>query len=152
MIDDEYFGHKMPDRLTAMMDAQRKLQAGYNGYDIAEQSTQQRIDNIALNVLACTDELHEALNEIGWKPWASSRHINEDKLKGELIDAWHFFMNLCLHAGLTPDELFKRYFEKRAINVARQADGYDGVSTKCPGCKRALDDPLVECTPSGCAH
>jgi dimeric dUTPase (all-alpha-NTP-PPase superfamily) len=141
------------DRLQAMFDAQQKLQAMYNGYDLDNQTQDDRIENIKLNVLALTDELHEALNETGWKPWATSRHINEDALKNELIDAWHFFMNLCLHAGLTPDELFKRYAEKRAINVQRQIDGYDGVSTKCGGCARALDDPAVACskteTPSG---
>ena len=29
---------------------------------------------------------------------------------------------------------------KRAKNAQRQLDGYDGVSTKCPKCGRALDD------------
>lgn len=95
--------------------------------------------------VALVDELHEALNEIGWKPWASSQHFNQEAVKGELVDAFHFFMNLCMIAQVTPDDLIQGYINKSAKNIQRQEDGYDGVSTKCPGCGRALDDDAVHC-------
>lgn len=141
------------DRLDAMFTAQRDLQAqsfNHSMEDLVTGHPVLRINYFKENVLALTDELHEAMGEIGWKSWAKSNHFNEDKVKGELVDAFHFFMNLCLAAGMTPDELFKRYRAKRAINVQRQADGYDGVSTKCPRCKRALDDIAVTCGKEWC--
>lgn len=131
--------------LQAAFLAQLNLQIESYGSDPRELMGDERIDFIRWNVLALEDELHEALAETGWKPWATSRHINTDKFHGELVDAFHFFMNLCLVSGLTADQLLERYFEKRAINAKRQARGYDGVDGKCPKCRRALDDPTVVC-------
>lgn len=128
------------DRLTEIFARQLRLQQVINGYDLDEQTVEQRIANIKENVLACTDELHEALGEVGWKQWATSRHINEDALKKELIDAACFLINLMHHAGMTADEFFTLYLAKNKRNFERQAEGYDGVSTKCPHCSRALDD------------
>lgn len=128
------------DRLSEIFARQLRLQQVINGYDLDEQDDETRIRNIKENVLACTDELHEALNEVGWKQWATSRHINEDAFKKELIDAAHFLINLLLHAGVTADEFFTLYLTKNKRNFERQAEGYDGVSTKCPHCTRALDD------------
>ena len=103
------------------------------------------INHYMVQHVAILDELHEALGEIGWKPWAASDHINHDAIKGELVDAWHFFMNLCMIAGVGAEDLIQGYINKSAKNEKRQAEGYDGVSTKCPLCKRALDDDAVDC-------
>lgn len=138
------------DLLEEMMRVQRDLQTDHFKvwpYDLGQLTEEQRALLVKDNTLACLDELHEALNEVGWKPWASSRHVNEDALQGELIDAWHFLMNLFMLAGLTPHMVAERYRAKAQVNQARQAEGYDGVSTKCPGCRRALDDPATSCEP-----
>lgn len=95
--------------------------------------------------IALVDELHEALQEIGWKPWASSNHFTHDAVKGELVDAFHFFMNLCLVSKVSADDLLEGYAKKSAKNIQRQEEGYDGVSTKCVACNRALDDDAVKC-------
>lgn len=124
--------------LDTMMEMQRALQSKINGYDIEDQSTELRIQNIALNVLALTDELHEALNETGWKPWATSRFINELELRMELIDAFHFLMNLFLHAGMSAADVWELYARKHGVNVDRQENGYDGVLGKCGRCRRDL--------------
>jgi hypothetical protein len=135
-------------RLTHMLQMQRTLQLMYNdGKAIEEFSDEERMAAIRDNVLACTDELHEALGETGWKPWATSNHLNVDAFKAELVDAWHFFMNLMLHAGMTSDDLYQGYIKKNAKNIQRQAEDYDGVTTKCPLCKRAADDDAVKCHP-----
>lgn len=121
--------------------AQRALQIESYGSDPGALPKDEAIEFIRWNILALEDELHEALGEVGWKPWATSSHINIRPYKGELVDAFHFFMNLCLVVGMTGDELLELYLEKRAINARRQEQGYDGVSEKCPKCHRALDDP-----------
>jgi hypothetical protein len=121
---------------------QRSLQSKINGYEVSAQTDEQRIENIRLNVLALTSELHELLNETGWKPWATSRHINYDRARAELIDAWHFMMNLMLHLRMTSGDLYVGYKTKHLENVRRQNDGYDGVAGKCPACHRDLqEDP-----------
>ena len=138
------------DRLTQIFRLQRELQVESYGYDPGLMQGEERTTFIMWNVVALTDELHEALAETGWKPWATSRHVNEEAFRGELVDALHFLVNLCLAADMSADELHARYLEKRGINAARQADGYDGVSTKCPACHRALDDSAVTCKEGWC--
>ncbi len=136
------------DRLEAMMHAQGKFQESLD-YDFEEMSDKGRIEFIKDMVLALTDELHEALGEVGWKPWATSKHINRDAYVGELVDAWHFFMNLLLVVGVSPDEFSVKYHAKLQKNYDRQQEGYDGIVGKCPGCKRAYDDEAVNCYPPG---
>jgi dimeric dUTPase (all-alpha-NTP-PPase superfamily) len=133
---------------SRMLEMQRKLQLMYNGGKAIEDFTDaERMEAIRDNVLACTDELHEALAETGWKPWATSNHVNVEAFHSEMVDAWHFFMNLMLHTGMSMGELARGYEAKNAKNYQRQAKGYDGVTTKCPGCKRAYDDDAVMCFP-----
>lgn len=137
-----------PDRLAIMLNMQSELQEKHFGARVEELEGEERIQFVKDMHIALTDELHEALGEIGWKPWATSKHFNEDAFKGELIDAWHFFMNLCIVAGMDAEELFERYLSKHNVNVSRQEEGYDGVTTKCRGCRRAYDDSAVKCHPS----
>src|SRR5690606_25002112 len=95
------------------------------GLDPADLPEEERIEFIRWNVLALTDELHEALNECGWKPWATSRHVNEEAALKELIDAWHFFMNLLWAIGgralkdndALADALFNAYVAKNKRNA-----------------------------------
>lgn len=116
------------------------------GYENTDADRMPAIDFIHWNVTALTDELHELLGEVGWKPWAKSRHINLDAARGEWIDALHFMLNLGLVLGLDQaKEITALYDAKHAKNEKRQEEGYDGVSTKCPGCGRALDDDAVKC-------
>ena len=134
------------DRLERMLEAQEELQKSSYGNSPRTLSGAEQVEFIRWNVLALEDELHEALAETGWKPWATSRHVNREAFVGELVDAFHFFMNLMLVVGSDADELFTKYAAKRARNAQRQAEGYDGVTGKCETCKRALDDPAVLCT------
>ena len=100
---------------------------------------EERAEFVRWNILAATDELHEALNEVGWKPWATDRYFNRDAFVGELIDVMHFIGNLLVTAGVTGEELSQRYHSKQQRNRYRQVVGYTGLE-KCPTCRRALDD------------
>lgn len=133
------------DHLTDIFERQRALQIEKMGGDPGELIGELEIQFFKDMTLALTDELHEALNEIGWKPWATSKHFNYDAVKGELVDALHFFVNLCLVAQVSADDLYEAYCDKNKKNHIRQEQGYDGVTGKCPGCKRALDDAAVNC-------
>lgn len=123
-----------------MLDWQLMLQRKSYGRDPANMTDEERAEWVRWNVLALEDELHEALGEIGWKPWATSRHLNREQFKNELVDAWHFFMNLLLCAGIDAEEFHAAYLVKAKKNAARMADGYDGVTGKCVGCRRDLTE------------
>lgn len=126
-------------KLQEMLDAQRDLQIKHmEGKDPHTLEGDERASFFTTHAFAMTDEVHEAGNEIGWKPWASDRSLNRFQYVGELIDAWHFFMNLLLLAGVDENEMYDRYMNKRAINVQRQLEGYDGVTGKCGYCHRDL--------------
>jgi hypothetical protein len=103
-----------------------------------------RLEAIRYNYIALVQELSEAMNEVGWKSWATSRHINQEMF-GELRDVFQFLVNLMfLATGDSPDQLADRLMKdlkaKHEVNIQRALSSYDGVSTKCPGCKRALDE------------
>lgn len=124
----------------------RQLQIEAYGRDPGTLEGDERIEFIRWNVLAATAELVEMLDETGWKPWATSRHVNEDAAIGEAVDVLHFVANLLLAFRCSDAELDDRYVTKMDINRARMSSGkYDGVSGKCPTCRRALDDPTVRC-------
>lgn len=134
-----------------MLQLQERLQTETYGHNFQCMTAQDRIGYIKDMKLALESELQEALDETAWKPWARhpDRWVNRDAYVGELVDVFHFLMNMLLVLGDTPEDLatevFTRYCLKNKINDQRQRDGYDGVSTKCAGCTRALDDPAVSC-------
>ena len=140
------------DRLEGMLQSQLKLQQDL-GYDFSKMTTTERIRFIKDMMLAAQNELAEALNEMSWKPWTVGERFNTTAFTSELSDAFQFVMNMWFAAlpSFTPTELAEVMREtlqlKLIINRKRHAEGYDGVNTKCPKCKRALDDPHVGCAP-----
>jgi hypothetical protein len=138
--------------LQMILDNQRKLQLKSYGVDVSTLDGDARAAYIRDMSLALTDELHEALNESGWKPWATSRHLNRAAFAGEMIDVLHFWVNLALVAGVTEQDILDLYFAKADRNAKRQLAGYDGIDGKCKTCGRAFDDSAVLCTPIACEH
>jgi hypothetical protein len=147
------------DRLEALVVRQHALQVRLNELPAIRFPTPEaRLEYLRTMVLACTAELHEALEETGWKTWVSSNHINEDRAFSELCDALQFLLN-CMFAvcpqGTTPQQVARwiddYHVAKVKVNLNRHIKGYDGVSTKCNKCKRALDDLGVKCTVNHCA-
>lgn len=123
----------------------RKLQQEAFGVDYETLVGNELADYVTYNSCALSDELHEFLGEIGWKPWASPRGwVNRENAVGELVDLGHFFANLLNAIGVTDAEWESAYRKKQQINRDRQKNGYDGLN-KCPKCKRAYDDPSVTC-------
>lgn len=139
--------------LQEFLELQHELQVEGFGKDPMAYETEDAIQFIHWNVTALVDELHEMLAEIGWKPWASSRHINGGPAMKEMVDAWHFFMNILMALapayGIENDlgdlaETFEGlYLAKRNVNAQRQHEGYDGVSSKCTICRRELSEAHV---------
>lgn len=135
----------MEDRFQIMLQMQLELQKGHMKDGNPQTLTGDRMaDFMRWNAWACEDEIHEAMAEVDWKPWTKNpvRTINEEAFLKEMVDAFHFFMNLLLCAlpdspEVIADKFTRAYLTKNAINAQRQAEGYTGKN-KCPGCHRDL--------------
>lgn len=148
-------GYERPqhDALERMLESQRRLQVDSFGADPVRLEGEARVAFIDWNLTALADELHELRGEIGWKPWATSRHVNEKEAFAELVDAWHFFMNIMWALGgesamgstrALAESFEAAYDDKRETNARRQREGYDGIAGKCPSCKRDRAETQLE--------
>lgn len=70
-------------------------------------------------------ELSEAMQELRLKPWKRTE-IPTDYLAfvNEMGDAFHFFVELCITAGMTADDLHRAYFRMHNKNNERIAGTY----------------------------
>lgn len=154
--------------ITRMLALQAEFQRML-GHDLFDMPTKRQVEYFGQNVHALLRELGEAEDETSWKWWAHGEpYFRGPQVRKELVDAWHFFMNLwmmaCIADGITTAQdqaelLFAMYGEKQEVNRRRQLEKYDGVAGKCPSCKRDLEDTpplalphatLVRC--AGCGH
>lgn len=76
--------------------------------------------------IALIAEVTELMDEINYKWWKNEKPIDEHAVKEELTDVLHFFVSMCLEAGMTADELYAIYCDKNKENVKRQ----QGLSDK----------------------
>jgi hypothetical protein len=120
----------------------RALQAEAFGKDFSKSlDPDEFADSIVMNSMALIKELGEFMDEVGWKDWTAPRGwVNRDQAVGELVDVGHFLANLLVRLDVTDKEWEERYRAKQQVNRNRQRAGYDGVSDKCPNCRRAHDD------------
>lgn len=71
-------------------------------------------------VLCATDELHELLAEVHWKPWKNKSGIKDlAKYREELADVLHFVLDLYLAAGLSGEDMVTDYVSKNEENISR---------------------------------
>lgn len=75
---------------------------------------------IQKEILAIISELAEVLDEVNFKWWKDPKEINREHLKEEIVDVLHFFVSMCLKAGIGPEELYEAYVRKNQENFARQ--------------------------------
>ncbi|MBQ9832818.1 MAG: dUTPase [Clostridia bacterium] len=75
---------------------------------------------IQKEILAIISELTEVMDEVNFKWWKNPKEVDEASLKEEIIDVLHFFVSMCIKAGLTADELFEIYKAKNKENFDRQ--------------------------------
>lgn len=71
-------------------------------------------------ILCVTDELHEVLAEVNWKPWKKSRGIkNLENYREEMADVLHFILDLYLAAGMSGFSIVVDYIAKNTENLDR---------------------------------
>lgn len=134
--------------LAEMLAAQLKLQKEHMKDGNPQTLTgDEMADFMRWNAFALEDEIHEAMAEVGWKPWATHRGIAEAAFLKEMVDGWHFFMNMLLCAlpdspEVIAEKFMAAYYEKNQINAQRQLEGYTGTD-KCRNCGREFEETQV---------
>lgn len=119
------------DKLENMMELQDKFQKRL-GVDFTALNAVERAASMRDNFVYLDQELQEALYEMPFfKHWKDYSGMSDEevekawaKVKMELIDAFHFFMNMLLCAGMSAEEVYKTYVAKNKENHRRQDEGY----------------------------
>ena len=109
------------DKLERIFEMQTKLQERLGN---TKEKMFKNQEFINIMTIACIDELMESIRETPWKPWKKQQVFNLDNYKKELIDLWHFVINLSLASGMSADDIFNEYYKKNKINFERQDTGY----------------------------
>lgn len=125
----------VPDLLATMFEQQRQHMLAYDAikgthtktahnYGLEDRDVQASIREFAGYTIE--ELLGEAISgHLKNKPWKQTpREVNREEFLEELADAWHFFIELHIIAGVTPEEVFQAYFAKTLENKDRQASGY----------------------------
>lgn len=117
------------DMLEQLFDKQIALQTKLNNFPLKDEIARQEFINI--NLLACLDELSEAMRETAWKNpkyikggWKTKQEYNQKLFQEEIVDLWHFVINLTLSSGMNAVDLYNGFIDKNKINHQRQKDGY----------------------------
>lgn len=106
------------DKLEKIFEMQKMLDQ-----DIIERRGLNEISSsqwIQKKVLATISELAELLDEVNFKWWKNPKKEDPKLIKEELIDILHFFISMCISAGMTAEEMFDIYMDKNKENFNRQ--------------------------------
>jgi len=110
---------ELQELFDLQMQFQKKVDDGNNDYHIMPW-----IQHVRLMFIGIITEACEALEETNWKPWKQSKATNISRLQKEIIDLWHFVINLSLDSGMDAEELIRRFKAKNKVNNERQDRGY----------------------------
>lgn len=136
------------DKLEQIMKMQGELQKRL-GADFSNMTLEERAEFMRNHRGYLADEVAEALYEMpNYKLWKDYSNMSEEqvaiawqKVRMELIDSLHFFVNLLLCAGMTADEVYEMYMMKNRENHRRQDEGYTAdVSYR----DQAVEDVMIE--------
>lgn len=120
------------DRLQTMWDQQesfmRLLQEKRNfpefPTDITSKKGQQFLEGIAFHMMKELFEAGQHLKNAKSHRATEITTVDREAYKEELVDVLHLYIELCIGAGISLDELFDAYVAKGNVNVERINGGY----------------------------
>lgn len=91
--------------------------------DITSKEGQKLLKTISYEL---TDELHEARQHLKNKSHRATliNEVDREAYVEELADSLHYFVELLIASGITPDEIFDSYMRKGEVNRKRIVGGY----------------------------
>lgn len=119
------------EKLEQMLETQCKFQERL-GINFETMTMRERVAFIKEHSIHLNQEINEMLYELPYfKPWKDYTDITEAdeiaalcKAQMELVDAWHFFMNILMALELWDEDFFEMYMMKNKENHRRQDVGY----------------------------
>jgi len=114
----------MSDTLKDLFELQKKFQARF--YSDVVDLPKELPEHIPLQVTALIAELGEILEENQkWKCWRKNPPpVDYDNLLAEVVDAFHFLINITLFLGFDSSDVYSRFIEKNQKNIERQNNNY----------------------------
>ena len=118
---------KKYDIMDTMFEEIFTMQKSLNDYIIEKRNLNfSKEEWIQKGSLALIDEITELLNEVNYKWWKNPKEVDDNAVKEEIVDMLHFFVSICLYAGVSAKDLYDAYIEKNKENFDRQ----NGLSKK----------------------
>lgn len=109
------------NKLQMLFNLQKNLQKRLNGVDLPDLCPQ----HIPMTVTSINAEVGEILEEYqGWKDWKDDVTFDSWNLLYEVVDLWHFIINLTLYLGFDANDVFEAFCKKNQINHERQNSDY----------------------------
>ena len=108
------------DRLEEIFRMQSEL-AVMMKQDRYPNDTELRVSALSTAIIHEAIELQRTTN---WKWWKVPTEFDRKAAREELIDIWHFVIQVSLELGLSPDDIVDEYKRKNQINRERQRTGY----------------------------
>lgn len=130
------FSQTVPDMLATMFAVQHRTLEGARELEISNGSPPARADSYGtIDATVVQNRLHElfgytvrefgeAMGLLKNKPWKQVlKTTDRAEFVEEVTDTWLFFIEFCIVAGITPDELFMEFIRKTNVVVERRKDG-----------------------------
>ena len=113
----------MEDKLQALFDMQKKLNKRI-GVDTDNMDDKEKQKWILNYCRAMSQEISELVDSVPWKWWAKYQNFDEQNIKVEIIDVFHFLISAAQVMGLTAEDVHRIYMQKNKVNFDRQEKGY----------------------------
>lgn len=82
---------------------------------------EERISALATAIIHEAVEVQRLTN---WKWWKNPTKFDDVQARQEVIDLWHFLIQMSIELGMTPNEILDEYLRKNRVNKERQQKGY----------------------------
>jgi hypothetical protein len=138
-VDDAEKEEITGDMLEMIFERQKELMDKYHpieekagiGYGILLKDDVRDLNNPRFQYLLkdfawrITEEIGEAMSCLKQKPWKQTHMMtDETHFKEEIVDAFHFFIEMCILIGFDPVTLTEMYLKKSLVNKFRQKSMY----------------------------
>ena len=113
------------DTLGKLFELQKEFQAKFYG-DPAKDLPKEIPEYIPMQITSLIAELGEILEENQkWKHWRRNPPpADYNNLLTEVVDAFHFLINITLFLGFDSNDVYDRFIEKNKENIGRQNSNY----------------------------
>lgn len=111
----------------AFMHRLRQTQPGFPQdwpLDLSVKENQIEIRDLAFNSMGELFEVIQELKNSKKHRKTDDKEFNRDKFCEECVDAYKFFLEILIFAGISADEFFEMYKKKDAVINARIDEGY----------------------------